>query len=43
MHHPKHLLQTTMVGCCCGINGTLRQYLSLYRAASQREGERKEK
>ena len=26
-----------------GLNGPLRQYFSLYRAASQREGERKEK
>ena len=28
---------------CFGLNGTLRQYFSLYRAVSQREGERKEK
>ena len=26
-----------------GLNGPLRQYFSLYRAVSQREGERKEK
>ena len=25
---------------CFGLNGPLRQYFSLYRAASQREGER---
>ena len=31
-----------MVGCF-GLNGPLRQYFSLYRAVSQREGERKEK
>ena len=28
---------------CLGFNGPLRQYLSLYQAVSQREGERKEK
>ena len=27
---------------CSGFNGPLRQYFSLYRAVSQREGERKE-
>ena len=31
-----------LVGCF-GFNGPLRQYFSLYRAASQREGERGEK
>ena len=31
-----------LVGCL-GLNGPLRQYFSLYRAVSQREGERKEK
>ena len=31
-----------LVGCF-GLNGPLRQYLNLYRAVSQREGERKEK
>ena len=31
-----------LVGCC-GLNGPLRQYFSLYRAVSQREGERGEK
>ena len=31
-----------MVGCF-GFNGPLRQYLSLYRAVSQREGEKEEK
>ena len=29
--------------CCFGFNGPLRQYFSLYRAVSQREGERTEK
>ena len=28
---------------CFGFNGPLRQYFSLYRAASQREGERGER
>ena len=28
---------------CFGLNGPLRQYFSLYRAVSQREGERKER
>ena len=32
----------TGVGCF-GFNGPLRQYFSLYRAVSQREGERGEK
>ena len=32
----------TLVGCF-GFNGPLRQYFSLYRAVSQREGERGEK
>ena len=31
-----------LVGCF-GFNGPLRQYFSLYRAVSQREGERREK
>ena len=31
-----------LVGCF-GFNGPLRQYFSLYRAASQREGDRGEK
>ena len=31
-----------LVGCF-GINGPLRQLISLYRAVSQREGERREK
>ena len=30
-----------LVGCF-GLNGPFRQYFSLYRAVSQREGERKE-
>ena len=37
----------TVHGCwlvgCFGFNGSLRQYFSLYRAVSQREGERGEK
>ena len=37
----------TKKGCwlvgCFGLNGPLRQYFSLYRSVSQREGERKEK
>ena len=33
---------TALVGWF-GFNGPLRQYFSLYRAVSQREGERKEK
>ena len=35
-----------LVGClvsCFGLNGPLRQYFGLYRAISQKEGERKEK
>ena len=31
-----------LVGCF-GLNGPLRQYFSLYRAVSQREGENQEK
>ena len=31
-----------LVGCI-GFNGPLRQYFSLYRAVSQREGERRER
>ena len=31
-----------LVGCF-GLNGPLRQYFSLYRAVSQREGEKKDK
>ena len=31
-----------LVGCC-GFNGPVRQYFSLYRAVSQRERETKEK
>ena len=29
--------------CCFGLNGPSRQYFSLYRAVSRREGEGKEK
>ena len=35
-------LSLVVVGCF-GLNGPLRQYFSIYRAVSQREGERKEK
>ena len=41
----KHILDESddwLVGCF-GLNGPLRQYFSLYRAVSRREGERKEK
>ena len=34
--------QRWLVGCL-GFNGPLKQYFSLYRAVSQREGERGEK
>ena len=45
-HHrttrPPHLkFQFQLVGCF-GLSGPLRQYFSLYRAVSQREGERGE-
>ena len=36
------LTYSWLVGCF-GFNGPLRQYFSLYRAVSQREGERGEK
>ena len=36
------VIQIWLVGCF-GLNGPLRQYFSLYRAVSQREGERIEK
>ena len=35
-------LLVMLVGCF-GFNGPLRQYFSLYRAVSQREGERRER
>ena len=38
----KPLNESWLVGCF-GFNGPLRQYFSLYRAVSQREGERGEK
>ena len=43
-YHEKHRMTFVdwLVGCF-GLNGPLRQYFSLYRAVSQREGERKEK
>ena len=39
--HRTLFLVVWLVGCF-GFNGPLRQYFSLYRAISQREGERKE-
>ena len=39
---PGLLLKGWLVGCF-GFNGPLRQYFSLYRAVSQREGEKEEK
>ena len=39
-------VQVSLHACCCccfGFNGPLRQYFSLYRAVSQREGERGER
>ena len=36
------LIEKGLVGCF-GLTGPLRQYFSLYRAVSQREGEREEK
>ena len=39
---PIAIEQMMLVGCF-GLNGPLRQYFSLYRAVSQREGERKKK
>ena len=36
--YPEILLQRWLAGCF-GLNGPLRQYYSLYRAVSQREGE----
>ena len=35
-----HCLQTNWLVGCFGFNGPLRQYFSLYRVVSQREGER---
>ena len=37
------LLVGWLVGWLVGFNGPLRQYFSLYRAVSQREGERGKK
>ena len=48
-HHCHPTTPRRLVGCfgflvgCFGFNGPLRQYFSLYRAVSQREGEREEK
>ena len=39
---PVRYVHGWLVGCF-GFNGPLRQYFSLYRAVSQREGERGEK
>ena len=35
-------MKCTMMAGCKGFNGPLRQYFRLYRAVSQREGERRE-
>ena len=40
---PPRIQQDGCLVGCFGLNGPLRQYFSLYRAVSQREGERKEK
>ena len=40
--HQTFFVKLWLVGCF-GFNGPLRQYFSLYRAVSQREGERGEK
>ena len=42
MSDPEDTSEIRLV-CCFGFNGPLRQYFSLYRAVSQREGERTEK
>ena len=44
-HYGENGRYLTMVGWLVvwGFNGPLRQYFSLYRAVSQREGEREEK
>ena len=42
MSDPEGTSEIRLVGCF-GLNGPLRQYFSLYRAVSQREGERTEK
>ena len=39
----KRICRATGLVVCFGLNGPLRQYFSLYRAVSQREGEGKEK
>ena len=41
--HSDLVLLGVFVVVVSGLNGPLRQYFSLYRAVSQREGERKEK
>ena len=41
MSDPEDTSEIRLVGCF-GFNGPLRQYFSLYRAVSQREGERTE-
>ena len=40
--HECRVFHGWLVGCF-GLNGPLRQYFSLYRAVSQRAGEREEK
>ena len=40
--HIKYNYNRWLVGCF-GFNGPLRQYFSLYRAVSQRQGERRER
>ena len=42
MSDPENTSEIRLV-CCFGFNGPLRQSFSLYRAVSQREGERTEK
>ena len=39
----EHVYQLDWLVGCFGFNGSLRQYFSLYRAVSQREGGREEK
>ena len=43
MRNPRSVGQVGWLVGCFGFNGPLRQYFSLYRAVSQREGVRKEK
>ena len=41
--YSSHQIATSWLVGCFGFNGPLRQYFSLYRAVSQREGERGER